>query len=165
MVIAQQDSKINVKIARAAKRDSSSMTAIAVLGFIFLPAMLVAVSVQSHSEIPILYLLTDPSSRKSIFSMSMFDFSPNSSGENASTGGHSYVSHKFWMYWVVTIPLTFAVLMAWWAWMRFHSGTPGDDGESLKQERILAVQSRHEANLALNTPFYPVKGIRPGHMF
>lgn len=42
-VVAQKDSRTNVGIAKAAKRDSSSMTAIAVLGIIFLPAMLVAV--------------------------------------------------------------------------------------------------------------------------
>jgi hypothetical protein len=56
-VIAQQDSKINVKIARAAKRDSSSMTAIAVLGFTFLPAMLVAVCLPLYSPSLIIYLL------------------------------------------------------------------------------------------------------------
>ncbi|KAE9376356.1 hypothetical protein N431DRAFT_435729 [Stipitochalara longipes BDJ] len=42
-IITQQDSRTNVKIAKAAKVDSTSMTAIAFLGIIFLPAMLVAV--------------------------------------------------------------------------------------------------------------------------
>lgn len=42
-IITQQDSRTNVKIAKAAKVDSTSMTAIALLGIIFLPAMLVAV--------------------------------------------------------------------------------------------------------------------------
>ena len=41
--MAQKDSRINLQIAKAAKRDSSSMTALAVLGIVFLPAMLIAV--------------------------------------------------------------------------------------------------------------------------
>lgn len=125
-VITQQDSKINVKIAKAAKQDSSSMTAIAILGFTFLPAMLVA----------------------SMFSMSMFDFSIDSSGRK-----HSIVTSNFWMYWVVTIPLTLVVLTLWKLWMSFHRETSANNSEW--QERTTAMKSMHEANLGLNTPFIP----------
>jgi len=151
-VIAQQDSKLNVKIARAAKRDSSSMTAIAVLGFTFLPAMLVAVSSPPHPLIhshPLIHI-------KSMFSMSMFDFSATSSS--------TFVNPNFWVYWAVTIPLTLAVLTIFNIWMRVQKDMKGIEVESFKQERTMVVQSMHEANLALNTPFYPGKGL-PGHIF
>jgi hypothetical protein len=49
-------------------------------------------------------------------------------------------------------------------WMSFQREMKGIEGESLKQERTMVVQSMHEANLALNTPFYPGKGL-PGHIF
>ncbi|TVY82226.1 hypothetical protein LSUE1_G003163 [Lachnellula suecica] len=123
-VVAQQDSKTNVKIAKAAKRDSSSMTAIAVLGFTFLPAMLVA----------------------SMFSMSMFDFTAS-----------SIVTSNFWVFWAVTIPLTLTVLVAFKLWMSFKRSKSGKDGEALKLGRMTPVGVMREANLALNTPFYPVK--------
>jgi hypothetical protein len=42
-VVAQKDSRINVTIAKAAKKDISSMTVIGILGTIFLPAILVVV--------------------------------------------------------------------------------------------------------------------------
>lgn len=41
--MAQKDSRVNLQTAKAAKRDSSSMAALSVLGIIFLPAMLIAV--------------------------------------------------------------------------------------------------------------------------
>jgi len=68
------------------------------------------------------------------------------------------------MYWAVTVPLTLAVLTVWKLWMSFHRDASEKDGESLKQERMIAVQSMHEANLALDTPFYPGR-CPPGHVF
>jgi membrane protein implicated in regulation of membrane protease activity len=92
-----------------------------------------------------------------MFSMSMFDFS-------APPGSASFVNSNFWVYWAVTIPLTLAVLTIFRLWMSFQREMKGIEGESLKQERTMVVQSMHEANLALNTPFYPGKGL-PGHIF
>jgi len=43
--VAQKDSRVTLEIAKAAKRDSSSMTALSILGIIFLPAMLIAVCI------------------------------------------------------------------------------------------------------------------------
>jgi hypothetical protein len=91
-----------------------------------------------------------------MFSMSMFDFS-------VATSSSTFVNPNFWIYWAVTIPLTLAVLMIFKLWMSFQREMKGIEGESLKQERTMVVQRMHEANLALNTPFYPGKGL-PGNI-
>ena len=94
-----------------------------------------------------------------MFSMSMFDFSAES-----SANGNSFVTSNFWMYWAATVPLTLVFLMGLKVWMSFQCDTSANDGIKLKQEKTIALQSIHEANLALNTPFYPGKGL-PGPVF
>ena len=44
----------------------------------------------------------------SLFSMSMFDW-------QAET--ESVIASRFWIYWVVTIPLTLATICAWYLWI------------------------------------------------
>jgi hypothetical protein len=46
-----------------------------------------------------------------MFSMPFFDFS--------STGGNNAVSPQFWIYWVVSIPLTIIVILSWTIWYRW----------------------------------------------
>lgn len=46
-----------------------------------------------------------------LFSMPLFQW-------DTQTVGHSVVSRQFWMYWAVSIPLTFVTLTLWFAWMR-----------------------------------------------
>ncbi len=66
------------------------------------------------------------------------------------------------MYWAVTIPLTLAVIVIYRLWMGFQRDNTKEHA-SLQQEKTAVVQSLHEANLALVTPFYPGMG-KPGHI-
>jgi hypothetical protein len=51
---------------------------------------------------------------QSLFSMSFFDFSPDEAGP----GPAWRVSDRFWIYWVVTLPITMCTI-AWWSyWQR-----------------------------------------------
>ncbi|GME35504.1 hypothetical protein GTA08_BOTSDO06675 [Neofusicoccum parvum] len=46
----------------------------------------------------------------SLFGMNFFDFSADGDGQTWA------VSEKLWLYWAVTLPLTFLTLGSWWAW-------------------------------------------------
>lgn len=92
----QRDQELGIQIAsdsrtlaQEAKRDSTSMKAIAAVTMSFLPGTFVA----------------------SLFAMPMFDW-------NAPT--NDYVSSRFWIYWAVTVPLTFAVLAIWLLWTNYE---------------------------------------------
>lgn len=102
------------RLAHASKRDSNSMKTLSLLGAIFLPAS---------------YLAT-------LFSMTFFDFSDQknnyyyyyANGSSATGMGtspqapeddsNSVVSPLLWIYFVVTIPLTAAIVLAWRVWDR-----------------------------------------------
>lgn len=86
------------KLAHKAKRDSAAMKTISLLGAIFFPGAFLA----------------------SVFSTSFFDFSPASqdaAGASADSA-MAMVSSKFWIYWVITIPVTMAIVGVWWIWER-----------------------------------------------
>ena len=82
----------------------------------------------------------------------MFDFS------NGTT--RSTVTQNFWVYWVVTIPLTLAILGIWKTWMVMENNRSESEAgkESLKQERNVEYKDVINANLAHNTPFYGGSG-------
>lgn len=84
--VAQYDSAISVKIGRQAQLDSAAMKTVSFLGLTFLPATFVS----------------------TIFSMSFFNFGPES--------GSWTVSDKFWVYWVVAIPVTVLASIVWYYW-------------------------------------------------
>ena len=89
------------RLAHASRRDSASMKVLSLLGAIFLPATYLA----------------------SIFGMSFFDFIPdsNDSSSSSSSQGHSSyspVSPLLWVYFVITIPLTLAIVVCWRWWDR-----------------------------------------------
>lgn len=46
----------------------------------------------------------------SLFGMNFFDFAADGDGQTWA------VSEKLWLYWAVTLPLTFLTLGSWWAW-------------------------------------------------
>ena len=73
-------------MAAQAGLDSVAMMTLAVVTAIFLPGTFIA----------------------SLFSMSMFDWQ--------AAAGSNVISGNFWIYWVVTIPLTVLVLVGWWVW-------------------------------------------------
>lgn len=49
-----------------------------------------------------------------LFSMPLFQW-------DTKTVGHSVVSKQFWIFWVVSIPLTIVTLILWFAWMRLQT--------------------------------------------
>lgn len=167
-IITQQDSRTNVKIAKAVKVDSTSMTAIAFLGIVFLPAMLVAVSPLSLSRFSFLAsLIILTIETQSMFSMSMFDFSSPSTSSQASTStptSTAIVKSNFWMYWAVTIPLTLLILIIWKFWMGIHRNRDEKGvNDYLGTERVMAYRNKVNESMEINTPFYPGKGAS-GHL-
>lgn len=99
-LVAQMDSALNAQLAAAAGRDSTSMKILAFISAVFLPGSFVA----------------------GIFSMSMFDWQANGNGsggsDNLSGSGSEVVSNRFWIYWVIAVPLTLATLLGWGLWWR-----------------------------------------------
>ena len=74
------------KLAHASTRDSAAMKVISLLGAIFFPGAYIA----------------------SVFSMTFFNF--QAEGEDPE------VSSRFWIYWVVTVPVTVAIVAIWYVW-------------------------------------------------
>lgn len=89
VVAAQLDSKRSAEMSAKAGLDSVAMKTLALVTAIFLPATFTA----------------------TLFSMSMFDWQADSSS--------AVLSPKFWIFWVVSVPLTIAVLTAWWCFWDF----------------------------------------------
>jgi membrane protein implicated in regulation of membrane protease activity len=87
--VAQYDSRISVEIGRAAQSDSSAMKTIAFLTLTFFPAAFVS----------------------AIFSTSFFNYNP--------ANDQWTVSKKFWIYWVVAIPVTCVTALLWLLWHKF----------------------------------------------
>ncbi|KAL9111932.1 MAG: hypothetical protein Q9227_003782 [Pyrenula ochraceoflavens] len=92
-LIAQRDQSLNIDVARdsrtlavESKRDSSSMKTIAAVTMFFLPGTFVA----------------------SLFAMNLFDWDAAHWSEVANG--------RFWVYWVVTVPLTGIVMGVWLVW-------------------------------------------------
>lgn len=103
---AMQENTHMKNIATLTLRDSSAMKSIALLTMIFLPSTAIAVSTHLLSNHNIADLLPIC---QSIFSMSSF-FQPGADGSGL------FVSDKFWIFWVVSLPITFVVVMIWVAW-------------------------------------------------
>ncbi|KZL75680.1 hypothetical protein CT0861_05354, partial [Colletotrichum tofieldiae] len=83
-MVAQFDSGISVDIGRATQRDSEAMKTVAFLTLLFLPATFVS----------------------AVFSTSFFEYDSGS--------GSWDVSDKFWIFWVVAIPITIATALLWY---------------------------------------------------
>jgi hypothetical protein len=141
------------------------MTAIAFLGIFFLPAMFVAVRTFLFfiKNLPLFPGANEPFKTKSIFSMSMFDFSsPSNSSQTSAptTTSNSIVNSKYFgIYWGITIPLTLLILLMWKLWMRRNKEKDTKTrNEPLRTERVMEYQRRVDESMDMNTPFYPGKG-------
>ncbi|KAF3769867.1 hypothetical protein M406DRAFT_248876 [Cryphonectria parasitica EP155] len=134
-IIAQKESKLNLqmaadqrRLAHASKRDSTSMKTISLLGAIFLPATLLA----------------------SIFSMVFFN-----TGDSNITGildGRFQVYSTFWIYFVITIPVTVIIVVIWWAWDRSRERRYKQEDVDLESQidgmesKIMATMRRRTMN-------------------
>lgn len=116
-ITSQHSNLISAKIAHAAQVDSRAMKTISILGLVFLPGTFIS----------------------AIFSMSFFNFDPPIQGRP----GQWAVSEKFWMYWVVAIPVTALTVVVWWKWQ--SGGMPPmpevDVGKKKKKERDIELQN------------------------
>ncbi|PVH69386.1 hypothetical protein DL98DRAFT_505830 [Cadophora sp. DSE1049] len=90
--VAQRDSRVAIQIGKIAQVDSGAMKAISLLGLVFLPGTFIC----------------------ALFSTSFFNFSPASETKPQ----HWTVSEKFWIYWVVAIPVTIVTVACWVSWQR-----------------------------------------------
>ncbi|MCJ1283554.1 hypothetical protein MMC26_002884, partial [Xylographa opegraphella] len=110
-LIAREDSKANIDIARASRsialasqRDSASMKTIAVLTMAFLPATWVA----------------------ALFAMPLFNWN--------GTPDEPLVYDRFWIYWALTLPLTAAVLSIWWVWKEWRNRKDVAENEAAEND-------------------------------
>ena len=87
--VAQAGNNLNSRIAASTGLDSAAMKTLAFLTTVFLPLSFVA----------------------SLFSIPMFDW-------QASSDGSSVVSSRFWIYWVVSVPLTAVIIVGWRLWWK-----------------------------------------------
>ncbi|PKS06447.1 hypothetical protein jhhlp_007195 [Lomentospora prolificans] len=101
--MAQEDNVLNARMAVASTRDSSSMKALAVITAIFLPGEFLG----------------------TLFGMSMFDWMPENDDDNTSNTStpalapgddDRILSQRFYIYWLVAVPLTLFILAAWRGW-------------------------------------------------
>ncbi|KIW99935.1 uncharacterized protein Z518_10863 [Rhinocladiella mackenziei CBS 650.93] len=101
--MAQEDNVSASRMAVSATRDSSSMKVLAVITALFLPGSYIA----------------------TLSGMSMFDWqrggdSSNTTGSNGTSTdarpGDDIVMPYIWIYWVITIILTFIVMISWRIW-------------------------------------------------
>jgi hypothetical protein len=95
---SKRDQNISIEISRASsiialesRRDSSAMKTLAAVTMVFLPGTFVA----------------------SIFAMPFFDF--------GNIDRLRVVNPQFWIYWVVTIPLTVLTFAVWLAWFQMKT--------------------------------------------
>ncbi|KAK4232797.1 hypothetical protein C8A03DRAFT_19986 [Achaetomium macrosporum] len=91
--VAQAGNELNARIAATTSLDSAAMKTLAFVTTIFLPLSFVA----------------------SLFSIPVFDW--QASSEDGSSD-HSVASSRFWIYWVVSVPLTAATLLGWRLWWK-----------------------------------------------
>ncbi|WAO84619.1 Hypothetical protein NCS54_00183900 [Fusarium falciforme] len=84
-LVAQYDSAISVQIGQATQSDSAAMKTIAFATLTFLPATFIS----------------------AVFSMSFFNIDDDT--------GEWTVSNKFWIYWVIAIPVTILTAAGWYS--------------------------------------------------
>lgn len=93
-------------LGHAAKLDSGAMRTIAVVTMAFLPPTFISVSLSRC-------LLRGANLSQAVFSMSFFNYAPAQGTEAARWS----VSEKFWIYWVLAVPLT-CLTIAIWFWQQ-----------------------------------------------
>ena len=118
----ERQARSMAELAYDTKRDSEVMKAITIVTLIFLPATFVSVSSTPGLE----FTAYPPFCLQTIFSMGFFNIGSDEIG----------VSRQGWIYLVCTLPLTFVVVGASFAWI-WWTGTkvekPKNPGQALVQ--------------------------------
>ncbi|KXT00800.1 hypothetical protein AC578_2920 [Pseudocercospora eumusae] len=110
-ISTQADSLVHQNIAALSQRDSNATRTISILGLVFLPATFIS----------------------AVFSTSFFNFQQSSPNAPASWA----VSEKFWIFWVVALPVTLITVGVWWVWQRGLEISVGDE----KMKKMKKLQS------------------------
>ena len=114
-LISQQETRVGIAVAEdsrtlasASKEDSTAMKTIAAVTIVFLPGTSIA----------------------ALFAMPLFKWD--------AVGDSKIVSNRFWIYWAVTIPLTFLTLLFWVIWTkrqaRMHRSSEKRAREELRSD-------------------------------
>ncbi|RMZ83917.1 hypothetical protein DV737_g1521, partial [Chaetothyriales sp. CBS 132003] len=96
---SQNDSLLNVKIAASTKEDSIVMKTFTFLTALFLPGTFVA----------------------ALLSVTLINWFPSNgspSGQSQSQNSGISVSNYYWVYWLLTVPMTLLVMLGWYLWYR-----------------------------------------------
>lgn len=93
-IIAQKESKLNFQMAGEQRKLAHASTRDS--------AAMKVISLLGAIFFPGAYIA-------SVFSMDFFNFQDQSGRE---------VSSRFWIYWVVTVPVTGVIVIIWWVWER-----------------------------------------------
>ena len=96
---SQNDSLLNVRIAASTKEDSISMKTFTFLTALFLPGTFIATLLSAN----MIQWLPDNS---------------NSTQTESVTDSDITISRYYWVYWVLTIPITLLVMFGWFLWYR-----------------------------------------------
>jgi O-antigen/teichoic acid export membrane protein len=118
-IITQKDTEVTISLAKdsrtiatASKRDSTSMKILAAVTVIYLPGTFTS----------------------SLLATSFFEWS--------ASGSETVLSHRFWIYWAITIPLTAITVAAWLLWTQRE--------ERLHKEQELKAQEERRQNMKLD---------------
>lgn len=96
-VVTQNNAQLSIDIAQIARRDNATMKALALIGVLYLPGTFIS----------------------GIFGSNFFNYSPSSNSGNLSNGSADSsvsdwnMSEEFWIYWVITIPVTLFTVLLW----------------------------------------------------
>lgn len=142
-MVAQRDNRISIEIAAAAKRDSSIVTAIAVLTMVFLPATFTTVCFVLYCDSQSHMLIRT----KSLFGMNFFNF------DNGSRS--LLLSKTFWLFWAISLPLTIFTLSAFsaWVWRRRVPNVTAQNHSSANN--MLKVSTNPRSRLLLSSEPLP----------
>lgn len=92
--MAQEDNTLNTRVAVSSSRDSSAMKVLAFITALFLPGSYIA----------------------TLFSMSMFNWQAGASTSSSGTGESPTVMPTIWIYCVIAVILTVAIIFNWRLW-------------------------------------------------
>ncbi|KAE8416244.1 hypothetical protein BDV36DRAFT_297217 [Aspergillus pseudocaelatus] len=118
-IVSQRNNEASVQMAKSAMVDNTMMKTVAIVSLVYLPGTFVS----------------------GIFGMNFFNFDTNESGTMVWS-----LSDNFWLYWLVTIPLTLTTMAVWLLWFNRDvitriicgrtSGSPGGERASVLGDRI-----------------------------
>jgi len=127
--LAQSQSRNTLVMARSAREDSVAIRAITLVTSLYLPFSFVAVSLAPQWLVGLKLSIL-----QTMFGMNLVDFDSHS---------HDLlVSNQFWLYFVISIPLTVATLVCWrWKMHSYRKANPTGDTKNVHCIKTLDLTS------------------------